>query len=429
MNVIRNQSDLKNIISNRRLNIPEVESSVKEILNNVKIKGDQALKDYTEIFDKVQLKSLKISKSDIKSSKDRLPRALKEALEIAYERIYAFHLLQKSDSKTLKGRGYQLEERLSPLESVGLYVPGGKAAYPSTVLMNAIPAKIAGVNRIVMVTPPNEKGRIKDSVLYAAYLVGVDEIYCVGGAQSIAALSYGTETIKAVDKIVGPGNRYVSAAKKIVSDFIGIDMIAGPSEILILADEASDVSFIAADMIAQAEHDEKAMALVMTTCESLVEPLKASLIEMVKDHPREGIIKRALEDFGIIYVSKSIEEIIDLCNWTAPEHLEILLKNPRTYVSTIRNAGAIFLGPYTPEVIGDYIAGPNHTLPTHGTAKFSSPLNVADFMKKTSILEFNRQAMDEVSNYVCLIAEDEGLIGHKRAIEIRRSKDDKNKGL
>lgn len=429
MNIIKDQKILKKIIGSRQKDAYQVEEKVEEILKDVILRGDQALKDYTQIYDGVSLETIKISKDDILASREAVPGPLKEALELAYQRIYAFHSLQKSSSKVLKGQGYTLEERISPLDSVGLYIPGGKAAYPSTVLMNAVPAKIAGVKRVVMVTPPNEKGKVKDSVLYAAYLSGVDEIYRIGGSQSIGALTYGTESIRPVDKIVGPGNAYVSAAKKLVSDKVGIDMIAGPSEILILADQGADVTFIAADMIAQAEHDEKAMALVMTTSQALVEPLVLAVEAMVKDHPREAIVRKSLGDWGMIYVAESVDEMLALSNWIGPEHLEILMKNPRAYLKSLRNAGAIFLGPYTPEVLGDYMAGPNHTLPTHGSAKFSSPLNVDDFMKKTSVLEFNRQAMDQLADQVCLIAEDEGLIGHKRAIEIRRQSYDKIKSL
>lgn len=429
MNIIKDQKILKKIIGSRQKDAYQVEEKVEEILKDVILRGDQALKDYTQIYDGVSLETIKISKDDILASCKAVPGPLKEALELAYQRIYAFHSLQKSSSKVLKGQGYTLEERISPLDSVGLYIPGGKAAYPSTVLMNAVPAKIAGVNRVVMVTPPNEKGKVKDSILYAAYLSGVDEIYRIGGSQSIGALTYGTESIRPVDKIVGPGNAYVSAAKKLVSDKVGIDMIAGPSEILILADQGADVTFIAADMIAQAEHDEKAMALVMTTSQALVEPLVLAVEAMVKDHPREAIVRKSLGDWGMIYVAESVDEMLALSNWIGPEHLEILMDNPRTYLKSLRNAGAIFLGPYTPEVLGDYMAGPNHTLPTHGNTKFSSPLNVDDFMKKTSVLEFNRQAMDQLADQVCLIAEDEGLIGHKRAIEIRRQSYDKIKSL
>ena len=424
MNIIKEKKILKEIIASRQKDAYQVEEKVEAILKDVILRGDLALKDYTKRYDGVFLDRLRVCKDDILKAVDGLPGPLKKALDLAYKRIYDFHSLQKSSSKYLKGQGYTLEERLSPLESVGLYVPGGKAAYPSTVLMNAIPAKIAGVERVVMVTPPNEKGQVKDSVLYAAYLCGVDEIYTVGGSQSIGALAYGTESIKAVDKIVGPGNAYVSAAKKLVSDKVGIDMIAGPSEILILADQDADTAFIAADMIAQAEHDEKAMALVMTTSQSLVEPLMVSLEAMVKNHPRQAIVKKALRDWGMIYVAECQDEMIDLCNWIGPEHLEVLLDKPRTYLNRLKNAGAIFLGHYTPEVLGDYMAGPNHTLPTHGRAKFSSPLSVDDFMKKTSILEFDRQAMEALADDLCLIAENEGLIGHKRAIEIRRDKND-----
>lgn len=424
MNIIKDKKILKEIIASRQKDAYQVEEKVEAILKDVILRGDLALKDYTKRYDGVFLDRLRVCKDDILKAVDGLPGPLMKALDLAYKRIYDFHSLQKSSSKYLKGQGYTLEERLSPLESVGLYVPGGKAAYPSTVLMNAIPAKIAGVERVVMVTPPNEKGQVKDSVLYAAYLCGVDEIYTVGGSQSIGALAYGTESIKAVDKIVGPGNAYVSAAKKLVSDKVGIDMIAGPSEILILADQDADTAFIAADMIAQAEHDEKAMALVMTTSQSLVEPLMVSLEAMVKNHPRQAIVKKALRDWGMIYVAECQDEMIDLCNWIGPEHLEVLLDKPRTYLNRLKNAGAIFLGHYTPEVLGDYMAGPNHTLPTHGRAKFSSPLSVDDFMKKTSILEFDRQAMEALADDLCLIAENEGLTGHKRAIEIRRDKND-----
>lgn len=423
MKIIRNDLEaFETWLSKRSFSLPDLNAQVQEIIDAVKVGGDAMLSKYTKVYDDVVSSNFLISDAQRKEGAALIDSKLKEALDLAYERIYDYHSLQVQKNKVISKTHYSLEERILPIEKVGIYVPGGKASYPSTVLMNGIPAKIAGVKKVVMVTPPSQSGTLKPSLLYAAELAGIDEIYALGGAQSIAALAYGTKQIPKVDKIVGPGNIYVSLAKKLVSDQVGIDMIAGPSEVLILADHTSRVDFIAADMIAQAEHDEKASAMVLTADESMIEPLLRTLEEQIKNHPREDIIRKSIEDCGLIAYFQSLDVLYDCCNKIAPEHLEVLTEDPKRDVAYLKNAGAIFLGHYTPEALGDYMAGPNHTLPTHGTSKFSSPLSVDDYIKKTSIVSFDEIGLARLKDHVMCMAEDEGLIGHKLAIEIRRAK-------
>lgn len=389
-----------------------VESTVEDIIANVRQNKDQAVKAYTKEFDGVDVE-LKVTEKMIEEAYLSCEAEVISSLKSAKFNIEKYHALQVRSSNVLKEDGIELTERIRGLSAVGIYVPGGKATYPSTVLMNAIPAKLAGVKKIVMVTPPP----IKDSVLVAADLCGVDEIYCVGGAQSIAALTFGTETIPKVKKIVGPGNIYVAVAKKLVSNRVGIDMIAGPSEVLILADEKSNPDFIAADMIAQAEHDEKASSICVSTSKTLLEAVKISLDQQLETAQRRSIARESINAFGALIKVNNTSEMIDLANRIAPEHLEIMIKEDIT--EEIDSAGAIFLGDYAPEALGDYYAGPNHTLPTSGTAIFSSPLGVDDFIKKTSVISYTQAALERSKNIITTIAEDEGLFGHANSIKIR----------
>lgn len=406
-------------LENRYSETFELEKDVKSILNHVKEAGDKALRLYTKRWDKASITQIKVNESEVESALQSIDPSLLAALEQAKMNIEKFHQLQLSESQFIEKDGSTIGELIRPIESVGIYVPGGKAAYPSSVLMNAVPAKLAGVDRLVMVTPPQADGQIKDSVLVAAHLAGVDEIYKVGGAQSIGALTYGTASVKPVKKIVGPGNIYVALAKKMVSDRVGIDMIAGPSEVLILADDQSNPRFIAADMIAQAEHDERAAALVITSDETLVTVIQSCLEEQLKEAPRKDIIQRSLDRFGAIILVNSRKEMVQLANHIAPEHLELMVKNPDELVREITSAGAIFVGDYSPEALGDYYAGPNHTLPTSGTAKFASPLSVNDFVKKTSYIKYDYKSLKRAKTDIVTIARDEGLFGHANSVRVR----------
>jgi len=389
------------------------------IIDKIRSQGDQALIDYTSQFDGVVLKELEVSQEEWQEGFEKTDSGLVKSLERASENIKNFHKIQIRESQFIESDKTTVGELINPLMRVGIYVPGGKAAYPSTVLMNAIPAKLAGVKEIVMVTPPMADGTIKSSVLAAARLAGVDKIYKVGGAQAVAALAYGTETINPVDKIVGPGNAYVAAAKSIVSNKVGIDMIAGPSEILILADGTSNLNFVARDLISQAEHDEKAAAIAIVTDMKLANSLNKKIEDLMVDVERKEIVAASLENEGCIIVVDSYDEMIDMANKIAPEHLEIMTSNPESLVTRITNAGAIFVGQYSPEALGDYYAGPNHTLPTSGTARFASPLGVDDFIKKTSYIRYSKEGLEEVKQDIIDIAMDEGLFGHANAIKVR----------
>lgn len=401
----------------------QVESQVDEILANVQKYKDEAVKRYTREFDKVELDKMEVGSSEIQAAYNSFDKDLMETLKKAKENIYSYHSKQKRETYTYKsGENIILGQLINPVEKAGIYVPGGKAAYPSTVLMNAIPAKIAGVEEIVMVSPPQKDGKIKDSILVAADLAGVDRIFKVGGAQAIGALAYGTETIPKVYKITGPGNIYVTTAKRRLSNLVGIDMEAGPSEILILAEEGSNPAYIAADMLSQAEHDEMAASILITDSLALAESVKKELEEQVKNLDRKEIIYKSLKNYGAIILADSLRHGIDLVNAIAPEHLELFTANPFEDYKEIKNAGAIFLGEYSPEPVGDYFAGPNHTLPTKGTAKFASPLSVDDFIKKTSLIYYNRQALMESADDIIRFAEDEGFKAHANAINIRRDR-------
>ena len=402
----------------------ELKEVVQSIIDTVKTGGDQSLFDYTKKFDKVSLESLEVTPEEIKFAKETIDPELLNSLKAAYDNIKSFHNIQQRSSKYIDVPGGRLGEIIKPLNRVGIYVPGGKAAYPSTVLMNAIPARLAGVKEVIMVTPPMKDGSVKASVLVAADLAGVDRIFKVGGAQAIAALTYSTKSIPSVNKIVGPGNAYVATAKGLLSDKVGIDMIAGPSEILILADQYSNPKFIAADMIGQAEHDEKAASMVITTCEIMAIKIEEELNEQLKTSDRLSIVKPSLRDQGAILIAGDESQMVALANEIAPEHLEIQTENAEYLVNDIENAGAIFIGNYSPEALGDYYAGPNHTLPTSGTAKFASPLGIDDFIKKTSYIHYTKEGLRDVKDKIITIATDEGLTGHANSIKVRFGGDD-----
>ncbi|MDO5688822.1 MAG: histidinol dehydrogenase [Tissierellia bacterium] len=400
---------------------PEIEKSVADILHNVSVKGDEALAYYTKGFDRATVKELKVSEEEIQEAIEIVGEEFMEILREAYANVYSFHEAQLEQSWMREFRkGVMLGQRITPIGRVGLYVPGGTAAYPSTVIMTAVPAVVAGVKSIAMVTPPSQDGKANPSVLAAASICGITEIYKVGGAQAIAALTYGTKTIQPVNKIVGPGNIYVATAKRQVFGLVGIDMIAGPSEIGILADAGANPKHIAADLLSQAEHDPRAACILVTTSEDLAKKVQMEVFMQVKQLERLSIAEEALANYGLIFVVRSKKMAIEWMNEIAPEHLEILFENPEEYLDEVENAGSIFLGEYTPEPLGDYFAGPNHTLPTSGTAKFSSPLGVYDYTKRSGILRYDRDAFIEVADKVGTFAVREGLTGHKQAIEVRK---------
>lgn len=411
---------LKRLLSRSKLEIDEINSIVKDILYNTRMKKDKALREYTEKFDGVLLEDFLVSEEEIENALKNINRELKEDLIKAAENIKNYHEKQLRKSYFLKeDKNIVLGQIISPLEKVGIYVPGGSASYSSTVLMNALPAKIAGVNEITMISPPNKYGKIKDSILVAAFIAGVNKIYKIGGAQGIAALAFGTETIGKVDKITGPGNIYVTLAKKQVSGYVGIDMLAGPSEIMIIADQWANPKYIAADLISQAEHDKMAASILVTDYEPIIDKVLLELELQIPSLDRKDIIKKSLEDYGIIILTESLEESIEIVNEIAPEHLEILTENPFEIYSNIKNAGAIFLGEYSPEPVGDYFAGTNHTLPTSSTSRFSSSLSVDDFIKKTSLIYYSKEALLESKDSIIRIAEEEGLRGHANSVKIR----------
>lgn len=398
----------------------KVDKVVYEILDDVKKEGDKALLKYTKKFDNVELEALKVTKDEVDEALEIVGNEFLKILKEAKDNIAWYHEKQLQSSWITNDKeGIILGQLIRPLERVGIYVPGGKAAYPSTVLMNAIPAKVAGVESIAMVTPPSKDGKVNPYILAAADIAGVNEIYKVGGAQSIAALAYGTKTIKSVDKIVGPGNIYVARAKRAVFGLVDIDMIAGPSEICIIADENKNPSFIAADLLSQAEHDEMASSILVTTSKTLAMKVKKEVKLQIEQSERREIITQAINSYGYIFVARDIEEAINISNKIAPEHLEVMVDNPFELLPKIKNAGAIFLGEYTPEPVGDYFAGPNHTLPTSGTAKFSSPLGTYDFMKKSSLLYYNEEALRSIKDKVISFTEAEGLSAHGNSIKVR----------
>lgn len=398
----------------------KVTSAVTDILNNVKQNGDDAVREYTLKFDGHMPSKFEISREEIDSSPDKCDRDFILALFKAADNIRDFHARQKQQSwLEPKQNGVILGQRIRGLKRVGVYVPGGTAAYPSSVLMNVIPAKIAGVKEIVMVTPPQKDGTANPDILAAAKIAGVDRVFLMGGAQAVAALAYGTQSVPKVDKIVGPGNIFVATAKKLLYGTVDIDMIAGPSEILIVADKSANPKFLAADLMSQAEHDKMASAILLTTSEETANETAKELSHQMQTLERRDIIEQSLNDFGAIIVCKDISEAVDFANELAPEHLELAVENPMEYIGRVDNAGSIFLGHYSPEPLGDYFAGPNHVLPTSGTARFFSPLSVDSFIKKSSFIYYTEPALSEAKDDIIKLAETEGLTAHANSIKVR----------
>ena len=400
----------------------EIERRVYDIIENVRANGDAALREYSEKFDGVKLDDFKVDQSIIDAAWDNLPEDLKHALLVAKKNITEFHSREiEQGFVDMDTPGITRGQKVTPLARVGLYVPGGTAAYPSTIMMTALPAKIAGVKEIIMVTPPQKDG-INPAVLGAAKLAGVDAVYQVGGAQGVAALAYGTEQIPKVDKIVGPGNIYVATAKRQVFGQVDIDMIAGPSEIGVIADESANPVHLAADLLSQAEHDPRARAIMVTNSEKLANLVSDEVERQLSQLPRESIARPAIEDNSYIAIMDSVEDMFTVMNEVAPEHLEIQLPDPMEYMSMVENAGSVFLGRYASEPLGDYVGGTNHVLPTSGTAKFSSPLGVYDFVKRISFTQFSRERLQEVAKDITTLARTEGLEAHARAIDVRFEK-------
>ena len=433
MRIIKlDESSKKNILNDLLKRSPNnydnFADSVNAILANVKENGDKALFQYTKDFDKADINAsnIKVTEEEIKEAYDRLENPeLVQVIRRSLKNIKEYHEKQKQYSWfDSKPDGSILGQKVTPLSRVGVYVPGGKAAYPSSVLMNVIPAKVAGVEQIVMVTPPGKDGKVNPNTLVAANEAGVDVIYKVGGAQAIAALAYGTESIAKVDKIVGPGNIYVALAKKAVFGYVSIDSVAGPSEILVLADETANPRYVAADLLSQAEHDELASANLVTTSEELANKVSEYVDMFVSKLKRKEILQKSLDNYGYILVTDTMQAAIDTANDIASEHLEIVTKNPFDTMTRIKNAGAIFLGENSSEPLGDYFAGPNHVLPTNGTAKFFSPLSVDDFIKKSSIISYSREALEPLSEDIQKFAKAEGLTAHANSIRVRFEEDD-----
>ncbi len=399
----------------------DIRDSVLAIIEAVKAKGDAALYEYTAQFDGWRPDTLRVSDDEIEAAMAEVGEDMLAIIREAADNIRSFHEKQKEATWLYQpAEGITLGQHITAIERVGLYVPGGKAAYPSTVLMDSIPALVAGVDSLAMVTPPSKDGKVNPYILAAARIAGVTEIYKVGGAQAIAALAYGTETIAPVNKIVGPGNIYVATAKKEVFGKVAIDMIAGPSEVLILSDGSANPVYTAADLLSQAEHDEMAMPILVTTDAAFAEAVEAEVYRQIEeDLGRKDIARKSVDNYGFIFICQNLDQAFAMANAVAPEHMEILLPEPEQYLDRVRNAGAIFLGDYTPEPLGDYFAGPNHTLPTSGTAKFSSPLGVYDFMKRSSILSYSEDALGAVYQKIAAFARAEGLDAHARSVERR----------
>lgn len=413
---------LEDLLKRSPNNYPEYEARVAEILEKVKKEGDSAVFGYTKQFDKADIheKNIEVTEEEIKEAYDCIEPELLSIIKKALKNIEAYHAKQKQYSWfDSKPDGTLLGQKVTPLQRVGIYVPGGKAVYPSSVLMNVMPAKVAGVEQIIMTTPPNKEGKVTPSTLVAAKEAGVDVIYKAGGAQAVAALAYGTKSIPKVDKIVGPGNIYVALAKKAVYGHVSIDSIAGPSEILVLADETANARYVAADLLSQAEHDEMASAILITTSRELAEAVSEEVELFTKELSRKEIIRKSLDHYGYILLADSLSEAIEAANEIASEHLEIITKNPYDVMTKIKNAGAIFIGEYSSEPLGDYFAGPNHVLPTNGTAKFFSPLGVDDFIKKSSIISYSREALEPIHKDIIHFAEAEQLTAHANSIKVR----------
>lgn len=416
------QGLLENMLKRSPASYPEQEKAVADILENVKSRKDEALFDYTKRFDKVEITkdTIRVTDEEINEAYAAIDEDLIDVIRKALVRIRAFHEKQRLNSWfDTTTDGTMLGQKVTALNRVGVYVPGGKAVYPSSVLMNIVPAKVAGVNKIIMVSPPGKDGKLNPATLVAAHEAGADEVYKVGGAQAIAALAYGTESIPKVDKIVGPGNIFVALAKKAVYGNVSIDSVAGPSEILVLADETANPRYVAADLLSQAEHDELASAVLVTTSETLAAAVEKEIKDFLEVLSRREIMEKSLENFGYILIADTMDEAIEAVNEIASEHLEIVTKDPFLAMTKIRNAGAIFIGEYSSEPLGDYFAGPNHVLPTNGTAKFFSPLSVDDFIKKSSIVYFSREALEPLHKDIMKFAKAEQLTAHANSIGVR----------
>lgn len=413
---------LENLLKRSPNNYGKFEAAVADILANVKEKGDEALFSYTKEFDKVEVtpETIRVTEEEIEEAYKAVDASLLEVIRKALVNIRSYHEKQRQNSWfTSTENGTMLGQKVTPLNRVGVYVPGGKAVYPSSVLMNIVPAKVAGVPHIVMTTPPGKDGKVNPSTLVAAKEAGADEIYKVGGAQAIGALAYGTASIPKVDKIVGPGNIFVALAKKAVYGHVSIDSIAGPSEILVLADETANAHYVAADLLSQAEHDEMASAILITTSTELAQNVEKEIEGYLKVLSRKEIIEKSLENFGYILIAEDMDEAIEAANEIASEHMEIVTKNAFEVMMKVRNAGAIFIGEYSSEPLGDYFAGPNHVLPTNGTAKFFSPLGVDDFIKKSSIISYSREALEPIHEDIIKFANAERLTAHANSIKVR----------
>ena len=418
---------LEDLLKRSPNNYGQYEASVKEILDKVKEEKDAAVFAYTAKFDGAELTAdtIEVTDAEIEEAYAQVDDTLLTVIRKAKDNIESYHAKQRQNSWfDSKPDGTILGQKITPLHRVGVYVPGGKAVYPSSVLMNVMPAKVAGVDEIIMVTPPGKNGKVSPNTLVAAKEAGVDKIYKVGGAQAIAALAYGTESIPKVDKIVGPGNIYVALAKKAVYGHVSIDSIAGPSEILVVADETANPRYVAADLLSQAEHDELASAILVTTSEKLAHEVSDQVDGFLKELSRAEIISKSLDNYGYILLADTMEDVIDVANEIASEHLEIQTKNPFEVMTKIRNAGAIFIGEYASEPLGDYFAGPNHILPTNGTAKFFSPLSVDDFIKKSSIISYSREALQKVHKDIESFAKAEQLTAHAKSIHVRFEEED-----
>lgn len=399
---------------------PKITEAVTTIINGVKEGGDEAVREYTVRFDGSVPKKIEFDKDEIHAFLDQVDPAFKDAVAKAQQNIYDFHQRQAQQSwMTTKESGVIMGQRIRGLKRVGIYVPGGTAAYPSSVLMNAVPAKIAGVQEIIMVTPPGKDGNPNPNIMAAAAVAGVDKVFLVGGAQAAAALAYGTQRIPKVDKIVGPGNIFVATAKKLLYGVVDIDMVAGPSEILIVADSTADASFLAADLMSQAEHDMRASAILLTTSESLAKNTLREIDRQIKTLVRQEIIQKSFDDYGEIIVCDNLRQALDFANELAPEHLELCVAEPLKYIGMVDNAGSVFLGNWSPEPLGDYYAGPNHVLPTSGTARFFSPLSVDSFVKKSSFIYYTPEELKKAKDDIMLLAETEGLTAHANSIKVR----------
>lgn len=418
--IFTESEELQNLIKRSEMEVEQFEESVKQILKDVKEKGDQAVIHYTKKFDGVELspQEFEVPFSKLEEAYEKLDEETRRALKVAYERVRKFHEAQVENSFFIEEEGMVLGQKVIPMERAGLYVPGGKAAYPSTVIMNAVPAIVAGVKEIIMCSPnPNRY------TLAAAFICGIEKVYRIGGAQAVGAMAYGTETIKKVDKIVGPGNIFVALAKKNVYGYVDIDSIAGPSEILVIADKDANPEWVAADLLSQAEHDELAAAILVTTSKELAEKVKDILYNrFLVNFSRESIAKKSLENYGHAFIVDDLDTAVEVSNYIAPEHLEIMTENPFDLLNKIKHAGAIFLGEYSTEPLGDYVLGPNHVLPTGRAARFSSPLGVYDFIKRSSVIYVTQEGFNRVERYARKIAEAEGLEAHKLGVEVRLPK-------